>query len=108
MNLGFRSKYGNKRYVVDGINFASTKEARRYQELKFAQLAGEISGLNTQVRYELQPTFLRDGKVEPLTRHSEKPAIVREQIKKLMGGGACLELFARKEVLGWDSWGDEI
>ncbi len=37
--------------VIDGIRFASKKEARRYQELKLLEKAGEIWEL------ELQPKF---------------------------------------------------
>lgn len=46
--------------------------------------------------------------IEPLTKHSEKPAIVRKKIKELMGDLPSIELFARKEADGWDAWGDEI
>jgi hypothetical protein len=41
-------KYGAKRTTVDGISFASQKEARRYQELKLLEKAGEIHGLAVQ------------------------------------------------------------
>lgn len=47
------SKYGAVRTEVDGIVFASKSEARRYSELKLAQAAGEISGLELQVKYPL-------------------------------------------------------
>ena len=47
------SKYGAKRTEVDGIVFASRSEARRYQELRLLQAAGEISGLELQVKYPL-------------------------------------------------------
>lgn len=46
-----KHKYGAVRTEVDGIAFASKAEARRYQELKLLQKAGEIEGL------ELQPKF---------------------------------------------------
>jgi hypothetical protein len=36
--------------VVDGIKFASKKEAARYSELKLLQAAGEITDLKTQSR----------------------------------------------------------
>ena len=39
------NKYRAKRVVVDGYNFASKAEARRYGELKLMQSAGKISGL---------------------------------------------------------------
>ena len=45
------SKYKAKRTEIDGIKFASKKEATRYQELKLLEKAGEIKEL------ELQPKF---------------------------------------------------
>ena len=40
--------------------------------------------------------------------HSEKPAIFRDDIVQLCGDLPRIELFARKKVEGWDSWGNEI
>jgi len=48
------SKYGNRKTVVDGITFASAKEARRYSELKLLERAGEISALMLQPRFPLK------------------------------------------------------
>lgn len=48
-----RNKYGNKLAVVDGIRFASQREARRYVELKLLQQAGEISDLKLQPRFTI-------------------------------------------------------
>ena len=45
-------KYGAKRTEVDGIAFASQKEARRYQEFCLLEKAGQIH------RIELQPRFV--------------------------------------------------
>jgi hypothetical protein len=39
--------------MVDGIRFASKKEARRYQELRLLEKAGLIRDLNLQVRLPL-------------------------------------------------------
>lgn len=40
----------------------------------------------------------------PLGVHSEKPPIVREKIKELMGTDtSCIELFARQAADGWDA-----
>lgn len=52
-----RSKYGNKRVVVDGRDFDSQAEAERYKQLKLSQLAGEIEGLICQPPFELQAGF---------------------------------------------------
>ena len=46
-----KSKYRAVRTNVDGIVFASKKEARRYCDLKILECAGEIRDL------ELQPAF---------------------------------------------------
>ena len=56
-----RNKYGNKKTVVDGITFDSRKEAKRYQELKLLEKAGEIKDLRRQVKYELIPSQKING-----------------------------------------------
>lgn len=48
------SKYGAIRTEVDGITFASKKEARRYGELRLLERAGEIGALTLQPRYPLK------------------------------------------------------
>lgn len=48
------AKYGNRKTVVDGITFASAKEARRAGELKLMQRAGEITDLELQPRFKLE------------------------------------------------------
>jgi hypothetical protein len=55
--LATRSKYGAVRTVVDGISFASKKEAAKYAELKMLQKIGEISGLQLQPRFK----FVHNG-----------------------------------------------
>jgi hypothetical protein len=45
------SKYGAIKTEIDGVIFASKREAKRYSELKLAERNGDISNL------ELQPKF---------------------------------------------------
>lgn len=52
-----RNKYGNRRCSMDGYTFDSVKEMNRYADLKFMLLAHEISDLELQKQYELQPAF---------------------------------------------------
>jgi N6-adenosine-specific RNA methylase IME4 len=59
---------------------------------------GEPTRLNMDVR---EVVFAPRG------RHSEKPDEVRRRIERLVAG-PYLELFARKEVPGWTTWGNEI
>lgn len=42
------TKYRAVRTTVDGVTFASKKEARRFAELKLLERAGKISDLKTQ------------------------------------------------------------
>lgn len=55
-------KYNNKKVTIDNITFDSIGESRRYQELKLLERAGEISDLQLQPKFELQPTFKKNGK----------------------------------------------
>jgi len=43
----------------------------------------------------------------PRTEHSEKPILAYELIETMYPGYKRLEMFARKNREGWDSWGDE-
>jgi len=44
----------------------------------------------------------------PIERHSKKPDIVRDKIIELVGDLPRVELFARKKIIGWDIWGNEL
>jgi len=50
---GKAPKYGNQKTVIDGIEFDSKKEARRYQELKIRVMAGDIWDLKFQEEFPL-------------------------------------------------------
>ena len=42
-----------------------------------------------------------------IRKHSQKPDIVRDKIIRLCGDIPRIELFARRQVPGWDAWGVE-
>lgn len=46
--------------------------------------------------------------LSPVEEHSKKPDEVRERIVQLMGDVPRIELFARQNADGWDSWGNEV
>lgn len=50
-----KAKYNNHKVTIDGIKFDSTKEGKRYQQLKQLEKDGEIKDLRLQVKFELQP-----------------------------------------------------
>ncbi|AIN17421.1 MT-A70 family protein [Yersinia rochesterensis] len=43
----------------------------------------------------------------PLGEHSEKPWEVRHRLELLYGDVKRIELFSRKDLPGWDTWGNE-
>ena len=56
------TKYNATKCLVDGIEFASKREANRYLELRLLERAGEISDLRLQVDFELIPNQYRTEK----------------------------------------------
>jgi hypothetical protein len=81
-----RPKYGAKKTQVDGITFASQKEARRYVELRMLKTEGDIIFFHRQPIFDLpggttyRPDFLifwHDGRVtyEDVKGHRTKEYI---------------------------------
>jgi hypothetical protein len=56
------NKFGNKIVYVDGMKFDSEFENQRWEDLKNMQRAKEINNLRRQVRFELQPSYKKNGK----------------------------------------------
>ena len=55
------SKYHAKKTTIDGIEFDSAKEAKRYAKLRAMEEAGKIQHLRLQVPFEILPSFECDG-----------------------------------------------
>lgn len=58
---------------------------------------GRLSPLNRNV-----PTFFKAN----VTRHSEKPIELYQHIERI-SPGPRLDMFARRAIKGWHSWGDQ-
>lgn len=50
-----KSKFGNRKITIDGIERDSLAESNRLEQLKMLQRAGVIKNLKYQVKYELIP-----------------------------------------------------
>jgi hypothetical protein len=50
-----RSKYGAEKVEIDGKIFDSKRESKRYCQLKYLEMTGEITDLLLQVEFELNP-----------------------------------------------------
>ena len=53
--MAYRSKYGAKKVIANGITFDSQKEYRRFRELVLLERAGRIQDLQRQVKFVLIP-----------------------------------------------------
>lgn len=83
-----RNKYGAKKTIVGDIKFDSKKEAARWMDLQLLERAGEISGLQRQVKIELMgqhgPLLTRTGRKMRFTvdfAYTEKGAVIHEDVK---------------------------
>lgn len=75
------SKYRNVPTVVDGIKFASKREAARYGELKLLVAADQISWLQCQVPYPIDVGGNRICRYVADFVYCENGAIVVEDVK---------------------------
>lgn len=68
------SKYKATKVILDGIEFDSRKEARRYGELKLMERAGEIKNLELQKVFVLIPAQYEDtGEVYTKGKNAGQP-----------------------------------
>ena len=86
-----RNKYNAVKKEVDGVVFDSTREARRYGDLKFMQMAGQISDLECHPKYELYAGIT----YKPDFRYVENGVTVCEDVK----GGKATQ--TRDFVMRW-------
>ncbi len=77
----------------------------------------EICLLGVKGKLKIKNHSISQIVIYPLSRHSEKPKIVRDKIIELVGDLPRIELFARKPKgqlfedkcwKGWDVWGNEV
>ncbi len=56
------NKYNNRKVEYDGYTFDSKKEAEFYKKLQALQKAGKVKKIEVHPKFELQPTFRKNGK----------------------------------------------
>lgn len=66
-----KSKFNNRKVVLDGATFDSRKEARRYRELQLLERTGEISELQTQFAFVLAESvkFKNEPRRKPAVKY---------------------------------------
>ena len=75
------NKYHAKRTVIDGIMFPSKREAKRWVELRLLERAGQISGLQRQVKYDLIVNGVKIGRYTSDFEYDENGQHVVEDVK---------------------------
>lgn len=58
-----KSKYGNKKVLIDGHVFDSIIESKYYEQVKWLKATGGITSFSLQPRYLLQDSFRKDGQL---------------------------------------------
>lgn len=91
---------------MDGMEFDSKKEAKRYSELLLLERAGAIQGLQCQVKYELIPSQRQNGKVveRPCCYvadfvYKENGKTVVEDVKGYRDGGAYRVFTIKRKLM---------
>lgn len=78
-----RSRFPAKRVEIDGIVFASKKEARRYQQLKFLEMGGKVADIEVHPSYRMEINGQHYCSYTPDFRYRdlERGCIVVEEVK---------------------------
>lgn len=74
--MGYKKYHNIKTKTIDGIEFDSRKEARRWMELKMLERVGEINNLQRQVKFLLIPT-----QYETIARYSKSGRRLKDEMK---------------------------
>lgn len=74
------NKYHNHKVELLGEVFDSKREAARYMELKELEMAGKISGLQRQKKFELIPAQYEEGTTGPRGRFKKGKLLEREVV----------------------------
>lgn len=100
-NLGYKLHARMIWNKVTGIPAAFT--VRYGHEYLLYMYKGKLRPVATEERGKIHTVF-----TEQVKRHSQKPEVSYEIIERLYPGCRKLELYARRERDGWDSWGNEL
>ena len=92
-----KSKYNNRKTIVDGISFDSALEADKYSELKLSLKMGVINGFCRQAEFILQEGF---GLTKPITYLADFVVFNLDGTAEVIDTkGFCTETFKIKHKL---------
>ena len=82
--------------ITSKLHIGMGQSTRANAEFVLLGLRGRMGRVDAGVRQLI---------TAPLGEHSAKPAIVRDEIVRLLGDRPRLEMFARERAPGWSAWG---
>ncbi len=94
------SKYRNVKTQVDGITFHSKKEARRYQDLRLLERAGEIKDLELQPKFLLQVNGMKIATYIADFTYHDKTGEVVEDVKGVRTAAYSMKAKLMKAIHG--------
>jgi len=97
-----RNKYGAIKTTVDGIKFDSKKEAARYLALKMLSMAGEVSDLKLQPKFDLIVNGTKIGFYKADFQYTKDGKIVVEDVKGMLTPVYKLKKKMIKAIYGFD------
>ena len=98
----------NKNFNVNQTSFFPTDSFDSFMGLGYwTRSNAEICLIAKKGSIKKQSNSIHQIIYEPIREHSRKPDIIRDKIVALCGDLPRIELFARNENKGWDSWGNE-
>jgi N6-adenosine-specific RNA methylase IME4 len=106
---GFQYKTCAFAWVKADVSTVDMFDAPKDADMKlgyWTRANSEVCLLATRGNPKRRHADVRQGIIEPARQHSRKPDCVYDRIERLVPG-PYVELFARKQHPGWDTWGNE-
>lgn len=98
-------------YKTLGFNWVKTNKVQTRKLFlgcgSYTRSNSEVCLLATKGKPKRVSASVRSTIISPVREHSRKPDVIRDRIVELCGDVPRIELFARENSLGWDTWGKE-
>lgn len=98
------------RYITIGFTWIkTTKNGKIFKGMgHYTRANAELCLLGIRGRMPVFDHSVSQVIVAPRQEHSRKPDEVYERIEQLYPNANYVELFARRQRVGWDAWGNEL
>lgn len=101
-------------FIYKTVAFTWVKQNNGGTEIKkyglgwYTRSNAEIVLLGRKGKFDRKSASVKQIILSPIQGHSKKPDETRDRILELCGDIPRIELFARQQTEGWDTWGNEV